>query len=147
MAFGGRNGRTGALQNSRNLGKSHLQHCGYVSTDHRGTRRVCAGFERIRTLASRWPPHGLTVPGCHRIILAVSEASHKSSVGQELRLLEQRLDELVTVVTQLKEENRALRQRLDSLMTERATLLQKNEQVRARVEAMIGRLKAMEHGA
>ena len=51
------------------------------------------------------------------------------------------------MVTQLKEENRALRQRLDSLMTERATLLQKNEQVRARVEAMIGRLKAMEHGA
>ena len=77
----------------------------------------------------------------------MSETSHKSSVGQELRLLEQRLDELVTVVTQLKEENRALRQRLDSLMTERATLLQKNEQVRARVEAMIGRLKAMEHGA
>lgn len=51
------------------------------------------------------------------------------------------------MVTQLKEENRALRQRLDSLMTERTTLLQKNEQVRARVEAMIGRLKAMEHGA
>jgi cell division protein ZapB len=32
-------------------------------------------------------------------------------------------------------------------MTERASLLQKNEQVRARVEAMIGRLKAMEHGS
>ena len=30
---------------------------------------------------------------------------------------------------------------------ERANLLQKNEQVRARVEAMIGRLKAMEHGS
>lgn len=77
----------------------------------------------------------------------MSESSHKSTVGQELKLFEQRLDELVTVVTQLKEENRALRQRLDTLMTERATLLQKNEQVRARVEAMIGRLKAMEHGA
>lgn len=51
------------------------------------------------------------------------------------------------MLAQFKEENRALRQRLDSLMTERATLLQKNEQVRARVEAMIGRLKAMEHGA
>lgn len=77
----------------------------------------------------------------------MSQSSHKSALSQELRLFEQRLDELVTMVTQLKEENRALRQRLDSLMTERTTLLQKNEQVRARVEAMIGRLKAMEHGA
>ncbi len=68
-------------------------------------------------------------------------------VGQELELLEQRLGELVTMVHQLREENRALRQRLDSLSSERATLLQKNEQVRTRVEAMIGRLKAMEHGA
>ncbi len=68
-------------------------------------------------------------------------------VGQELELLEQRLGDLVTMVHQLREENRALRQRLDSLSSERATLLQKNEQVRTRVEAMIGRLKAMEHGA
>ena len=58
-----------------------------------------------------------------------------------------RLDELVGVVAQLKEENRALRQRQDTLSAERATLMQKNEQVRARVEAMIGRLKAMESGA
>lgn len=77
----------------------------------------------------------------------MNESTQKSSVSQELQLLEQRLDELVTIVTQLKEENRALRQRLDSLGSERAALLQKNEQVRARVEAMIGRLKAMEHGA
>lgn len=62
-------------------------------------------------------------------------------------LLERRVEELVALVAQLQEENRALRQRQDSMMTERATLLQKNEQVRARVEAMIGRLKAMEHGA
>ena len=64
----------------------------------------------------------------------------------ELKRLEGRLDELVDVCKQLKEENQSLKQRQDLLMTERATLLQKNEQVRARVEAMIGRLKAMEHG-
>lgn len=69
------------------------------------------------------------------------------SVEQELRQLESRLEELLTLIAQLKEENRALRQRQDTLMNERAGLLQKNEQVRARVEAMIGRLKAMEHGA
>ena len=53
----------------------------------------------------------------------------------------------MVITSQLKEENRSLRQRQDNLIAERATLLQKNEQVRARVEAMIGRLKAMEHGS
>jgi cell division protein ZapB len=69
------------------------------------------------------------------------------STTQELKLLEKRLDDLVGVIAQLKEENRALRQRQDALMTERAGLLHKNEQVRARVEAMITRLKAMEQSA
>ncbi|MCL4721863.1 MAG: TIGR02449 family protein [Gammaproteobacteria bacterium] len=65
---------------------------------------------------------------------------------RELERLERRLDELVVITGQLKEENRSLRQRQDALIAERATLLQKNEQVRARVEAIVGRLKAMEHG-
>lgn len=70
-----------------------------------------------------------------------------TSVEMELRHLEQRVDELVTLLAQLKEENRALRLRQDAFSTERAGLLQKNEQVRARVEAMIGRLRTMEQGA
>lgn len=65
----------------------------------------------------------------------------------ELKRLEQRVDALVQVCEELKEENRTLKQRQDALTAERATLLQKNEQVRARVEAMIGRLKAMEQGS
>ncbi len=77
----------------------------------------------------------------------MSESPSQISVEQELKQLEQRLDELVALTARLQEENRALRQRQDSMMTERASLLQKNEQVRARVEAMIGRLKAMEHSA
>ena len=77
----------------------------------------------------------------------MTETSARSAIDAELRRLERRVDELVATVGQIKEENRALRQRQDTLMTERANLLQKNEQVRARVEAMIGRLKAMEHGA
>jgi cell division protein ZapB len=68
-------------------------------------------------------------------------------VDAELKRLERRIDELVATIGQVKEENRALRQRQETLMTERASLLQKNEQVRGRVEAMIGRLKAMEHGS
>lgn len=65
----------------------------------------------------------------------------------ELKRLEGRLDELVVICSQLKEENRSLKQKQDALISERATLLQKNEQVRARVEAMIGRLKAMEQSS
>ncbi|NGP54058.1 TIGR02449 family protein [Thioalkalivibrio sp. XN8] len=69
------------------------------------------------------------------------------AVDVELKRLEHRLEELVAVCRQLKEENRSLRQRQENLMLERAALLQKNEQVRTRVEAMIGRLKAMEHSS
>ncbi|MCC5793856.1 MAG: TIGR02449 family protein [Chromatiales bacterium] len=67
--------------------------------------------------------------------------------SRELERLERRIDELVIVCGQLKEENRSLRQRQDALIAERANLLQKNEQVRARVEAMVGRLKSMEHSS
>ena len=77
----------------------------------------------------------------------MSETSARSAVDAELKRLERRIDELVATIGQVKEENRALRQRQETLMTERANLLQKNEQVRGRVEAMIGRLKAMEHGS
>lgn len=90
-----------------------------------------------RLTAAGRPPHNRPV----------SETQPRSAIQLELEQFEPRLDELVTLLAQLQEENRALRQRLDGLMTERAALLQKNEQVRARVEAMIGRLKAMEHGA
>ena len=65
---------------------------------------------------------------------------------QELRRLEARMDEIVKICEQLKEENRSLKERQDTLIAERASLLQKNELVRGRVEAMIGRLKAMETG-
>ncbi len=71
----------------------------------------------------------------------------EKTFGRELERLERRLDELVLITNQLKDENRSLRQRQDTLIAERATLLQKNEQVRSRVEAIVGRLKAMEHGS
>mgnify|MGYP002390879327 CR=1 FL=1 len=69
-----------------------------------------------------------------------------NDVQQELQLLESRLEQLLAVILQLQEENRALRQRHESLASEKTALLNRNDQVRARVEAMIGRLKAMEHG-
>ena len=77
----------------------------------------------------------------------MGDSPTKIPVDTELKRLERRVDDLVAIVSQLKEENRALHQRQDALSSDRANLLQKNEQVRARVEAMIGRLKAMEHSA
>ena len=85
----------------------------------------------------------LTIGHSRHYIYAMVEELDKS-FGQELQRLGKRLDELVVICNQLKEENRSLKERQDSLIADRATLLQKNEQVRARVEAMIGRLKAME---
>ncbi len=78
---------------------------------------------------------------------AMTKSKDTSSFDEELKRLEGRLDELVLICNQLKEENRSLKQRQDTLSAERATMLQKNEQVRSRVEAMIGRLKAMETGS
>jgi cell division protein ZapB len=74
----------------------------------------------------------------------MKDSSSNSATLVELKRLEQRLEDLIVAVGQMKEENRALRQRQETLTSERASLLQKNEQVRARVEAMIGRLKSME---
>ncbi|HEX4023136.1 MAG TPA: TIGR02449 family protein [Steroidobacteraceae bacterium] len=76
----------------------------------------------------------------------MAETSRSSPVDTELKRLDKRIAELVEVIHRLKEENRALRQRQETLTTERTSLLHRNEQVRTRVEAMIGRLKAMEHG-
>lgn len=105
--------------------------------DHPPAGARAASFARV----------ALTHPRCGSIFAGMNDASGgKTNVEQELKRLERRIDDLVTTVNQLKDENRALRQRQDTLTAERATLLQKNEQVRARVEAMIGRLKAMEHG-
>jgi cell division protein ZapB len=88
----------------------------------------------------------LTAAQRRHYIDAMSD-SPEQSFTHELNRLEKRLDELVIICRQLKDENRSLKERQDSLTTDRATLLQKNEQVRVRVEAMISRLKAMEHGS
>ena len=87
----------------------------------------------------------LTVFRAHSIFLAVAQRE-ENLFDAELRQLEARMEEIVRVCDQLKEENRSLKERQDALITERASLLQKNELVRGRVEAMIGRLKSMEHG-
>jgi cell division protein ZapB len=62
----------------------------------------------------------------------------------DLKILEQRVDELLQRLKAVKGENLSLRDSQSALITERARLVEKTELARNRVEAMITRLKAME---
>lgn len=62
----------------------------------------------------------------------------------DLKMLEQRVDELIQRLSAVKNENLSLRESQSSLINERARLIEKTELARTRVEAMITRLKAME---
>ena len=66
------------------------------------------------------------------------------SVGEQVAQLEQRVEQLMRLCDQLRDENRILLQAQESLNAERAALLDRNETARARIEAMISRLKALE---
>jgi len=74
----------------------------------------------------------------------MSSEKNTQPVDIELKKLENRVDELITVCEKLTDENRELRLQKDDLRTDRNQLMQKNEQVKSRVEAMITRLRAME---
>jgi cell division protein ZapB len=65
----------------------------------------------------------------------------------DLRQLEQRIDELIDTLGSLKSENSNLRQQKDKLATERSQLVEKTEMARSRVEAMISRLRSLELGS
>lgn len=65
----------------------------------------------------------------------------------DLKQLEQRIDELIETVGSLKNENSSLRQQKDKLSTERSQLIEKTELARNRVEAMISRLRSLELGS
>jgi cell division protein ZapB len=62
----------------------------------------------------------------------------------DLRQLEQRIDQLIDTVGSLKNENTNLRQQQEKLIAERSQLLDKTETARTRVEAMISRLRSLE---
>jgi cell division protein ZapB len=62
----------------------------------------------------------------------------------DLRQLEQRIDQLIDTVGSLKNENISLRQQQEKLVAERSQLLDKTETARTRVEAMISRLRSLE---
>ena len=75
-------------------------------------------------------------------------ASDKNTYTEDdLRQLEQRIDELIETVGLLKNENTSLRQQKDKLVAERSQLIEKTEMARSRVEAMISRLRSLELGS
>jgi cell division protein ZapB len=77
----------------------------------------------------------------------MDDSKARTALEQDLRRLEARVEELITVTARLREENRSLLDSQEQLATERANLLARNEQVRIRVEAMIHRLRALEQNA
>ncbi len=64
--------------------------------------------------------------------------------SSELQHLDDSIDVLLAMISQLKQENTQLRSQQDFLQIERSKLMEKNEMARTRVESIINRLKAME---
>jgi cell division protein ZapB len=63
---------------------------------------------------------------------------------QQLKFLEQRVDDLIRLCARMDQEIRTLKAAERVLRDERSQLLRKNEDARAKVEAMIMRLRSLE---
>jgi len=70
----------------------------------------------------------------------------KNFTENDLTILEQRIDELIDTMGQLKYENSNLRQQQEQLVIEKSALVEKTEMAKTRVEAMITRLRSLELG-
>ncbi|HEY8554390.1 MAG TPA: TIGR02449 family protein [Burkholderiales bacterium] len=64
--------------------------------------------------------------------------------SDDLKQLENRIDQLIAACQRLQQENSALKSEQEQLQAERARLLEKTRIARERIEAMINRLKALE---
>ena len=76
-----------------------------------------------------------------------ADANERVVEAPHLSRLEPRIDELLGICQQLRDENLALKNQQSNLLVERAQLIERSELARTRVEAMIARLKAMESGS
>lgn len=63
---------------------------------------------------------------------------------EDLKRLEVRIDELIAICAQLKDENRQLREQKVEFSAERENLIEKQDQARIRVEKILNRLKSLE---
>lgn len=62
----------------------------------------------------------------------------------QLKALEQKIDELIALCAELNQENQALKADSASWLSERQDLIDKNDMARTKVAAMIDRLRTME---
>ncbi len=67
-----------------------------------------------------------------------------SSMNQDIKVLEERIDDLIGVCRRLREENEGLRNSQETLIEERAKLAEKNKMARSRLESIVDRLKTLE---
>lgn len=85
---------------------------------------------------------------CLRRITIVRSTSVSSQytcmADNQLKELEKKIDELISLCQELNRENQALKADNAGWQQERQDLLDKNELARNKVEAMIDRLRAME---
>jgi len=63
---------------------------------------------------------------------------------KQIKALEKKIDELITLCQELDKENQALKNDQAGWRKERKDLIDKNELARNKVEAMIDRLRTME---
>ena len=68
----------------------------------------------------------------------------RSTVDKEFALMQSKVQDVVNLCVQLRQENKALVEQQNELVEERSKLIEKNEMARAKVEQMISRLKSME---
>ena len=62
----------------------------------------------------------------------------------QLKALEAKIDELITLCADLNRENQMLKAKSADWQRERQSLIDKNELARSKVESMIDRLRALE---
>lgn len=67
-----------------------------------------------------------------------------NSINEDLRTLEDRIDDLIGVCRRLREENEGLRVSRESLLQERTKLAEKNKLAKSRLESIVDRLKTLE---
>ncbi len=60
--------------------------------------------------------------------------------------LEEKVDELIELCSDMKSENKNLRNQVETWQTERKSLLEKNQLARVRLEKVLRRLKSLEQG-
>ncbi len=67
-------------------------------------------------------------------------------MDDDLKHLEQRVDDLIRLCGKLKDENDDLRSTREGLLQEHTKLTEKNRMARARLETIIDRLRSLEKG-